>query len=66
MQLPRLPEPCKRSVNVAECMLTVQQAAILEINSGPLQCDAPMLRAHIPGSPTNTCAQLMLTSREVR
>ncbi len=47
MQLPQLPEPCKHGMNVAECVITMHQAAIFEINSGPLQFGTPVLKAHV-------------------
>ena len=47
MQLPQLPEPCRHGMNVAECIITVQQAANFEINSGPLRFDTLKLRAHV-------------------
>ena len=64
MQLPQLPEPCRHGMHVAECMITVQQAAI-EFNSGPFQLGTPTLSAHVAGSPTSTCAHLMPMSQQV-
>lgn len=64
MQLPQLPEPCKQSVYVADCMITVQQAAMFAFNIGPLQFGLPVQRAHAPGSLTSTCAHLMPMSKK--
>lgn len=65
MQLPQLPEPCKHGRSVAECMITVQQAAILDIESGPLGFGTPLLQSHVAGSPTSTCAHIMPTSKKL-